>query len=361
MGNDDAQFDCLAILDELYRLPHGGPRSERLGYWSLLWPDLVNRSKRVANRESILNAALQAQLPRSLRPANWRTLLAPAEQEAGIRRQADILIVCIIEREFNATLAAFGLNQLEVALDHITGHPLARVKLDTQYCGPVEILITLVGEARNVVCTNFCRDVFELFDVRQCCILVGIAGGHKSETKIGDVIGGREIRDIEGARVEPSGEKPRHRPYPLPAPWRETFLGFNPDRWGWLDQKADALELLEASRTTVGEDWLAIVPSYKTGTIVAGEKLRRDEPLTGLRQRFGEDILAIEMEGSGFAAACERKDKRWLVFRGVSDHGTMRKRNTWQSLAALHAALAARSFIIHGLRAADNSSVDPAF
>src|SRR5215211_2849800 len=46
-----------------------------------------------------------------------------------------------------------------------------------------------------------------------------------------------------------------------------------------------------------------------------------------------------------FAATCARKNIRWAVFRGVADHGTMAKRNKLQSVAAFHAALAARSFL----------------
>jgi nucleoside phosphorylase len=288
-------------------------------------------------------------------------LLAPGAGNAGVRPQADIFIVCIIEKEFNATLAAFGLNQRETKLEFITGHRIAQVQLDTRYCGRVNIWIGLVGEARNVVCTHFCRDVFERFAVRQCCILIGIAAGYEEATEIGDVVGGRQIWDIEGARVEPSGEKPRLRPYPLRAPWSETFLSFDPERWNWLGERERALEVLEASGEKVREDWRTIVPTYKPGIIVAGEKLRRDAPLSGLRERFGDEILAIEMEGAGFASACERMEKRWLVFRGVSDYGTMKKRDEWQSLAALHAALAARSFIIDGLPAAEDSSLNPQF
>lgn len=48
-----------------------------------------------------------------------------------------------------------------------------------------------------------------------------------------------------------------------------------------------------------------------------GEKALRQSP----------EILAGEMEAYGFAEACERAGKRWLVIRGVSDHGDGTKDN----------------------------------
>jgi nucleoside phosphorylase len=66
--------------------------------------------------------------------------------------------------------------------------------------------------------------------------------------------------------------------------------------------------------------------------------------------------MAIEMEGSGFASSCDKKKIGWLVFRGISDYGDMKKRDKMQSLAALHAALAAKTFLINVLRQSDEIS-----
>jgi hypothetical protein len=59
--------------------------------------------------------------------------------------------------------------------------------------------------------------------------------------------------------------------------------------------------------------------------------------------------MAIEMEGSGFASSCDKKKISWLVFRGISDYGDMKKRDKMQALTALHAALAAKTFLINVL------------
>ena len=97
-------------------------------------------------------------------------------------------------------------------------------------------------------------------------------------------------------------------------------------------------------------NWVDHNPEFKVGIIVAGEKLRRDDPLPKLSNRYGDGILALDMEGSGFASACDNKDVLWLVFRGITDHGNMKKRDEWHGVAALHAALAARAYISSWLR-----------
>ncbi|HEX8535467.1 MAG TPA: hypothetical protein VF662_14990 [Allosphingosinicella sp.] len=260
----------------------------------------------------------------------------------------------VIEVEFNSALAAFGVNQREATIKWIFGHPFVRIETLTRDAGELIVWVCMIGVARNLPCTNFCRDVFEQFDVRYGCILVGIAAGHPDKLRRGDVVGARLIYDIEGERVEEEGGSPRLVPYPMQPPWDETFRGFNPHRWDWLAARTSALEVLSKSGSPAPAVARARHPKYRDGIVLAGEKLRRDNPLPQLSTRFGDEIVALEMEGSGFAAACRRKQIPWFVFRGVSDHGTRRKGDTWQPVAALNAAIAARSFIENWLYRPDD-------
>jgi nucleoside phosphorylase len=126
--------------------------------------------------------------------------------------------------------------------------------------------------------------------------------------------------------------------------------GFSPERMDWMHDRKAAIKLLIRTKAQFPNAGLNELPKYKLGTILAGEKLRRDGALPAIAARFGEKIMAIEMEGSGFAAACESKSISWLVFRGISDYGDPDKADDWHALASLHAALAVKTFLTTELR-----------
>ncbi|MGE0751468.1 MAG: hypothetical protein AB7K64_12890 [Variibacter sp.] len=355
LADGDVEFDCLAILDELnQRPPEGGSVGELAGRWNLLWNDLKHKARGLSleSRRRILSAALISQLPSDLRPSSGFGVLHGEPNIADPRREADVVILCVLEEEFNAVLVAFGINQRKkLETESIFGHRFYNLKtVRNRYFGRLNIWVGLIGEARNVVCANFCRDVFEAFRIKHCCLLVGIAAGNRKKLKLGHVIAAQGVFDDAGGRAEPKKLIPRPRPYHLPPAWSEMLKGFNPQRKGWLKGRNQALQRLKETGSRVPASAEKLVPIFTTGIIVAGEQLRRDNPLPQLVERYGDQIMAIEMEGSGFAATCDRKDIRWLIFRGVSDYGDMKKRDTWQPMAALHAGLAARSFVEHELR-----------
>jgi nucleoside phosphorylase len=353
LRDGDKYFDCLAILDKLYRSPTSATLADaRSDRWDLLWKDLQEKSSNLdaTVRKKLLNAALASRLPVGLAPTEWSSFLNEAEDLNG-KIAADAMIFCVIEEEFNATLSAFGVNQRKRKFTKsITGHKFYQIRIRSAHCGDISLWIGLIGEARNVVCANFCRDIFERFVVRHCCILVGIAGGNKEKVKLGDVVAAEEVIDIEGGRVEPRITKPRHKPYTLSPRIQPMIEGFNPGRWKWLAGKEKGLDLLKETGAHVSISGAKRNPSYKLGIVLAGEKLRRDGKLPAMAKRFGDKILAVEMEGSGFAASCRQKSVSWAIFRGISDYGDMKKRDEWQPIAAFHAALAAKAFIVDELR-----------
>lgn len=349
LKDGNPRYNCLALLDACYAR-HTRDRSvaEKASEWFFLWKDLQDKSRGQPDRAHLLQLALASELPVELRPTTWKAAIELSRTGIDHRTQADVIIITIIETEFNSALAAFGIQQSSAETIWIFGHPFVQTTVETQ-AGPLSVWICLVGAPRNLPCTHFCRDLFEKYYVRLGCILVGIAAGHPDKLKLGDVVGARSIWDIEGGSVTSKGERPRPKPYSMKPTLEESFLGFNPVRWSWLAPRDEAIGLLQLSGEKLPPQWDERETKYQQGVIVAGEKLRRDDPLPRLRRRYNDEIVALEMEGSGFAAACLRKEIPWFVFRGISDHGTKRKRDEWQSLAALHAALAARSFIEHRL------------
>lgn len=296
-------------------------------------------------------AAPVSQLPRDVLPSPGVRRDSQSEYCFGARREADVLILCVLEEEFNAVLAAFDVNQRKTKeTECIFGHRFYHVMKRNKYFGGLNIWFGLIGEARTVVCANFCRDVFEQFRIKHCCLLVGTAAGNRVKVRLGDVVAAFAVFDDAGGSVQPTGVRKRPVPYNLNPSWSELLKGFNPEPREWPMRWDTALKTLKATGARVPAIAEKRAPTFTPGIIVTGEQVRRDDPFPRLVDHYGDQILAIEMEGSGFAATCKEKDINWLIFCGISDYGDTRKGNTWQPVAAFNAGLAARAFLQSVLR-----------
>lgn len=93
------------------------------------------------------------------------------------------------------------------------------------------------------------------------------------------------------------------------------------------------------------------IPS-REGQILCGEKLvDLPEFRAELRKRF-PDALGVEMEASGVAGACARRNIPWLLLKGVSDSGDGSKRTFHgnEDLAQVEAARCAMMILLEGVR-----------
>lgn len=151
----------------------------------------------------------------------------------------------------------------------------------------------------------------------EAMFLVGIACGLPAYN-LGDVVTSEVVLGYEYAKNTPQGRLNRSRAKSTPthlvedvgyfgahAEWQEEVkrLGANCDPKEW--PRANFMPTLRPSV------WIA-----------SGEKVMADGELLRLNQQH-DKISAGEMEGFGFADACEKQRPRvpWLVIRGISDHG----------------------------------------
>src|SRR5262245_22928041 len=109
------EFDCMAILEEMYKAdPVGASPGEKASKWNLLWHDLQSKSESVdpLRRRQFLSVGLESLLPREMRPVVWsdKTRAVSGSEK---RTPVGVMLLTVIEEEFNATLAAFGINQLK--------------------------------------------------------------------------------------------------------------------------------------------------------------------------------------------------------------------------------------------------------
>jgi nucleoside phosphorylase len=309
--------------------------------------DLVAKCRSLpdAIRWKVMGRALVAHTPHEV-----RDLFAPeiVPFQTTLNDPIDVAIVTVIGPELRSAKRALGIPVDGPEDELIAGMRYWHASLSNQETGDdLSVVLILVGEARNAPCAIACARLFTDFDV-DTAVLVGISAGRNDEDKklnFCDVVVAEQIVDFEGASLTDSG--PRKRPwyYHLRPPLPRDLSTFQPydSTSGWLvsyNSLVGQLEDDEKPPAAIDR------PSLKRGVIVAGEKLfRMNHWGEMLAEDYHDQILAAEMEGSGFARCCEEYDVRWMDFRGVSDDGTELKTNDWQSAASLSAATAAVAFI----------------
>ena len=125
---------------------------------------------------------------------------------------------------------------------------------------------------------------------------------------------------------------------------------YNPDRHQGNDRRQALLELAETLRQAgfdvPGNDALDRSGlAFRRGHVVAGEKLIADGSLQDYLETLDDRIRACDMEGAGFARACTRRNVQYLMFRGVSDCGNLKKSDDWQAAVAAFAMYDAMMFL----------------
>jgi hypothetical protein len=92
---------------------------------------------------------------------------------------------------------------------------------------------------------------------------------------------------------------------------------------GWHESYLEAIEDVEKLGLVLPPDGAARRrPRLKGGVVLSDESKDETTSLDERALRVHGDACALEMEGYGFALACESARKTpWLVFRGIADFG----------------------------------------
>ena len=144
---------------------------------------------------------------------------APKE---STRESVDVAIVTIIKEELAAAKIAFGIKkEMEDQLVHRFRYWNGTAKDASGK--DLRVVVTMVGESRNVPCASACERLFGAYNVG-VCILVGIAAGLEDKVALGDVVAAKLVLDYEGARLERKARRIRPQSYPLdPGISRDLF------------------------------------------------------------------------------------------------------------------------------------------
>ncbi len=344
-SQSDNRIGCRIILD---RLRNASNDSEKT---ILLWDFLTKFMKSGLEKvDPVIFEAFEAFISpkyqeafRLLKRSKDGTILVAG---TPAKKEIDVLILTIVLQELTAAKIALNIPLDQEPDEQVEGlrcwgTEISRSNEDR----PLRVLLSMVGIPRTTPCALACETLFYKYKIEEASVLVGIAAGVEEKVKCGDVVAAKSIIDYEGGRIEETGKRNRPDPYPLKYKIRMDLANYEPTRLRWHEQFQTAFEKLQSIEEVPGleDDWK---PDYHWGVILSGEKVIADGSLQIKREEYTDEMRALEMEGSGFAAAWHKHDIPWLIFRGISDYGEQSKKGTkvWQTTAALAAATATVNF-----------------
>lgn len=314
---------------------------------------LLSRVASVSPGSAAICGAVLIALGGSEGEAVGRSLIArlPALQGdlvfAPAASSVDILLLTVKPPELEACLAAFRISATDRAV------PLGSTGLSGWFIerGGKRILITMAGLAGNVhaalVLSALCRTV----DPR-AAILVGMAAGLRDKVAIGDVVVAEQVLEWEFARMTSKGPLYQSRAFPVKPEYLRSaeIVPRNAARWAEPCREVVAAEgprrRMDIPTRKELNDWF---PEVHLGVVLAGAKLLEDGSLPRLRKNLHDRVRAAEMEGAGFAAACEANRIPWMVVRGIADHAEPDRAQGWQFAATVGAASFVREGFDQGL------------
>jgi len=271
---------------------------------------------------------------------------------------SDVVIVTVLpEFELPAALRAFGVDPSKIApkpIDMNLRYWSTEI-LSSSAKRTLSVAVVAIEKAGNPEASAVTTSLIYRFRPTMA-LLVGIAAGVESKVRLGDVIISECVLGYEQARLTPDGDVPRPQ---FKTPYG-SLLG-DLRHFNHRAQSEGFTEIfgrLQRSLTTseLPPPDIIVSPRPKLGWIASGEKLLADGSLPTLSKRWGDAVLAGEMEGIGFATAAERAGVPWLVIRGVSDFGDPRTRedrlkDRFHHTASNAAASYAVTFLKHGYTA----------
>ncbi len=333
---------CAVLLNRLQQ--RDSPETLRM----LMLEDFLTKVNGLQSsaRGANIAAAIATFLPDEVRR---RLEYATSLPRTGERQMIDVAFVVVIPCELIAMQCALEIDSKALPSRIEDGSRVWETTLiNTASGGEIEMtaLVAMIGEAGNYSCAASVSRLFSMYDVG-FAVLCGIGAGVRAKVKLGDVVAGDTVIDYEYARLERDGIAQRPRTYSIGRRVARDLQHFDAPRMGWtrfLQRRRAAMrgDEFAALPDQANDSW---EPQFTMGVVLSGEKLIADGSLEGRRRALHERIRVAEMEGAGFARACEEQDVPWVVFRGISDFGDELKSDDWHLASGLAAATAAVTFV----------------
>lgn len=257
----------------------------------------------------------------------------------------DLLILTPKDVEFVACLRAFSI-PAGIQPVHIGACRLWCVDIEGMRVG-----IATIGSDGNVEAAVEIGMLVQEVSF-PAAVLVGMAAGVQGQVALGDLVVSRHVIAYESVRLTNEGPKTRAKHYAEDPRMTQPLATLQQTHPRWSQQmRSSCLTALDETDYASSEahkllsNWHAQISG---GTLLAGSQLVEDGSVPELRDKHHDRVRALEMEGAGFAHACEVHGRRWLIVRGVADFGEEGREKHWQFLAAYAAAAFVRDFVLTG-------------
>jgi nucleoside phosphorylase len=328
---------------------------------SLILEDLIWSTEELddtAKVEAVTQAAL------AIAPPHLRDVLGSQKLTtfAGIRKvQATVLLVAVKQPELDALKLTFGVDLRAPATRMVGDIRTWHVERDLQGgARSTTFVLTAVDFDENYEMASFCHSLFTEYDFEYAA-LVGMAAGLRGKVDLGDVVQATTVIDYVHAAISPDGvSRKQPKSFALDKSVARGLLNYNAIRFGWhnaFEETVDlAYSLTDAGLAELPPRDEVKPPRYHRGVVLAGDLMREDNPLPELRREFHDKTLALEMEGAGFATACDAIGWPWMVFRGIADFAEPDRPKAWQIVATIAAGTAVRCLFDHGLMFAETDA-----
>lgn len=235
-----------------------------------------------------------------------------------MRPTRTIGVLCALpEIELPALQLAFGLRLGSKPSKEAKGERYWITSLNTEAGQTLRIVISCVGLSGNTESQIPTERLIEIFEP-ELLLFTGIGCGIK-KYKLGDVATSDAVWAYEYLKTTRKGPLDRSRAKNTPRHVQDDVSFFSDvDKWRSHVRKC----MRSAPKDLRPRKSLTHPELNRSVWIASGEKVLGNGELSRLNARH-DMIRAGEMEGYGFATACE--DRRplvpWLVIRGISDYG----------------------------------------
>ena len=259
----------------------------------------------------------------------------------------DITIVSVlIDTEHPALLATFGLKPDSGPDQIVNDVRVWCAQLIKKTGASLNVALTYLGDTGNLVSITETQRILSATRPKSI-YLVGTAAGRRDRTSICDVVVSSDavMYYESGYQRDIGGNRPKYySPNPSTKKDVESFFTKRMKTYGWEDEYRSIMRIYgqyDKSLPLPDRE-----PDIHFNRIASGEKVLEEDTLESIC-KYDDLIRAGEMEGYGFAHACQEPGIDWLVVRGISDFGNREDRKKWATVATIMACSFLKIFLMH--------------
>ena len=271
-----------------------------------------------------------------------------------VDKNIDVGIITIIPTEIESLFEIFGISEQNLVK---INSPFLYYKTkiySTQSNREISLVISFInGDAGNVeasICTtHFLKNWYP----KMMC-MVGIGAGIEGKVRIGDVVIPSKIIDRTKKVYKNGKYTPRTENYNRTRIVEQMIKRYKISAQEFLAycnkyileeiKMAELIVKANGHSDGIFDRDLGLID----GSFASEDTLIRDSNFfSPILENVDEKCRGAEMEAVGFVKACrtEKEDFPWIIFRGISDMGDIKKSDDFQVLAAKSASVALRIYL----------------